>query len=195
MGFTPLEGLVMSTRCGDLDPGVVMHLFRQGRSVGDVQDLLYRRSGLRGLSGASGDLRDLEPAADAGDPQAALALKIQGYRVRKYIGAYAAALGGLDAVALSGAPAEHWASCRRRALEGLDFLGIRLDEDRNRAAGPRAPARLSGDDAPVSVWLIPADEEREIAREVVDLLAGNDATSGSDRARKSDAGAGPVSLG
>jgi acetate kinase len=160
----------MSTRCGDLDPGVVLHLFRQGRTVDEVQELLYRRSGLLGLSGASGDLRDLEPAAAASDPRAALALDIEAYRVRKYVGAYAAALGGIDALVLSGALAEHWAPYRRRVLSGLEFLGVRLDEDRNRAAGSDTPARIGPDDAPVPVWLIPADEERQIAREVFDLL-------------------------
>jgi acetate kinase len=172
MGLTPLEGLVMSTRCGDLDPGIVLHLFRQGRTVDEVQELLYRRSGLLGLSGASGDLRDLEPAAAASDPRAALALDIEAHRVRKYVGAYAAALGGIDALVLSGALAENWASYRRRVLSGLEFLGVRVDEDRNRAAGPDTPARIGPDDAPVSVWLIPADEERQIAREVFDLLRG-----------------------
>jgi acetate kinase len=107
MGLTPLEGLVMNTRCGDVDPGVVLHLFRQGRTVDEVQELLYRQSGLLGLSGTSGDLRDLGPAAAASDPRAALALDIQAYRVRTYVGAYAA-LGGIDALVLSGAPAENW---------------------------------------------------------------------------------------
>jgi acetate kinase len=170
MGLTPLEGLVMSTRCGDLDPGIVLHLFRQGRTVDEVQELLYRRSGLLGLAGASSDLRDLEPAAAAGDPRAALALDIQAYRVRKYVGAYAAVLGGIDALVLSGALAENWPTLRRRVLSGLEFLGVQLDDDRNRAAGPNAPARIGADEAPVPVWLIPADEERQIAREVFDLL-------------------------
>jgi acetate kinase len=172
MGLTPLEGLVMSTRCGDLDPGVVLHLFRGGRTTDEVQELLYRESGLLGLSGTSGDLRDLEPAAAAGDPRATLALEIHAYRVRKYIGAYAAALGGMDAVVFSGALAENWAGLRKRVLAGLEFLGLRLDDARNRAARPDEPARLSPDGAAVSVWLVPADEERQIARDVSDLLRG-----------------------
>jgi acetate kinase len=170
MGLTPLEGLVMGTRCGDLDPGVVLELIRGGRTADEVQELLYRRSGLLGLSGTSGDLRDLEPAAAAGDRRAALALNVHAYRVRKYLGAYAAALGGLDAIALSGALAENWASLRARVLSGLEFLGVRIDDARNRAAGPDTSARISADGAPVPVWLIPADEERQIARQVLDLL-------------------------
>jgi acetate kinase len=172
MGMTPLEGLVMSTRCGDLDPGIVLHLLRQGRTVNEVEDLLYRRSGLLGLSGRSGDLRDLEPAAAAGDRRASLALELQAYRVRKHIGACAAALGGLDALAVSGAPAEHWPSFRGRILGGLEFLGVQVDERRNRAAGPDVPADLGVNGARVPVWLVPVDEERQIAREVVGLLGG-----------------------
>ena len=171
MGLTPLEGLVMSTRCGNLDPGVVLELFRRGKSVDEVQELLYHKSGLLGLSGSSGDLRDLEPAAAAGDPGATLALTVHAYRVRKYIGAYAAALGGLDAIVLSGALAENWASFRERILSGLEFLGVQLDFRRNLAATPDSPSRLSPDGERVSVWLIPADEERQIARNVLGLLA------------------------
>jgi acetate kinase len=172
MGMTPLEGLMMSTRCGDLDPGAVLALLRQGRTVDELEDLLYRRSGLLGLSGRSGDLRDLEPAAAAGDRRAELALEACAYRVRKYIGAYAAALGGLDAVVLSGALAEHSPAFRARVLRGLELLGVRLDQDRNQTAGPDTPARLSPDGPDLPVWLIPADEERQIAREVATLLSG-----------------------
>jgi acetate kinase len=93
--------------------------------------------------------------------------------VRKYVGAYAAALGGIDALVLSGALAENWATLRRRVLGGLEFLGVLLDDDRNRAAGPDAPARIGADDSRVQAWLIPADEERQIAREVFDLLRGD----------------------
>jgi acetate kinase len=93
--------------------------------------------------------------------------------VRKYIGAYAAVLGGIDALVLSGAPAENWPSLRHRVLQGLEFLGLRLDAARNRAAGPEGPAPLSADDAPVPVWLVPVDEERQIAREAYALLRGD----------------------
>jgi acetate kinase len=169
MGATPLEGLVMSTRCGDLDPGIVLALVRRGKSADEIEELLYRRSGLLGLSGLSGDIRDLEPAAASGRARAELALEAFAYRVRKYVGAYAAALGGLDAIVLSGALAEHSPSLRSRVLGGLEFLGIEIDEARNRAAGPDEPARLTADTR-LPVWLIPADEERQIAREVFGLL-------------------------
>jgi acetate kinase len=171
MGLTPLEGLVMSTRSGDVDPGLVLHLIRrQGMTADEVLELLSKRSGLLGLSGRSGDIRELEPAAANGDARAALALDVQAYRVRKYIGAYAAALGGVDAIALSGALAENSAAMRARVLGGLEFLGIRLDATRNRAAGATTPSRIGADDSAVPAWLVPADEERQIAREVSGLL-------------------------
>ncbi len=175
MGVTPLEGLVMDTRCGNLDPGVVLALVRRGKTPDEIEELLYRRSGLLGLSGLSGDLRDLEPAAGAGHAQAEFALDAFAYRARKYVGAYAAALSGLDGVVLSGALAEHSPALRGRVLGGLEFLGIEIDDVRNRDAGPGAPARLTTDGARVPVWLVPADEERQIAREVFDLLRADSA--------------------
>ncbi len=170
MGLTPLEGLVMSTRCGDLDPGVVLALVRRGMTADQIEELLYRKSGLLGLSGTSGDIRDLEPAAADGDGRAGRALDVYAYRVRKYVGAYAAALGGLDAVAVSGALAENSPTFRARVLDGLEWPGVRLDDARNRAAGPDAPAELSPAGSPVPVWLVPADEERQIARETAACL-------------------------
>ena len=160
----------MSTRCGDVDPGLLLHLLRRkGITADELLELLTRQSGLLGLSGRSGDIRDLEPAAANGDSEAALALEIQAYRVRKYIGAYAAALGGVDAVALSGALAENSASLRARVLAGLEFLGIRVDPTRNSTAGPTNPAEISAPNTSVPVWVIPAAEELQIAREVADL--------------------------
>jgi acetate kinase len=163
MGLTPLEGLVMSTRCGDLDPGLVIKLFRDGRSPDEVERLLYKQSGLLGLSGTSDDIRDLEPAAAGGDARAQLALDVFAYRVRKYVGAHAAVMGGLDAIVFSGALAEHWPPFRARALAGLGFLGVRIDAAGNAAAGPDAPAPLHVPGSPVAVWMIPADEERQMA--------------------------------
>jgi acetate kinase len=165
IGFTPLEGLVMSRRCGDVDPGLVLQLIRhKGMTPDAVSELLYKKSGLLGLSGQSDDIRDFEPASARGDERARLALEVQAYRVRKAIGAYAAALGGLDAVALSGALAENYAALRARVLSNLEFLGIRLDADRNRAARPDASCPISANGSSVPVWVVPSDEERQIAR-------------------------------
>lgn len=169
MGLTPLEGLVMGTRSGDLDPGLLLYLLRtQDMTADALDDLLNTKSGLRGLSGASGDVRDLEAAAQAGDARAAFALDVFAYRVRKYIGAYAAALGGLDAVAFTGGIGKHSALMRTCICRGLEFLGLRLDPER--ADGPR----LSADDSPVAVWVIPTDEERQIARETWGLVQNDD---------------------
>ncbi len=172
MGLTPLEGLVMGTRSGDVDPGLLLYLLRaQNMTPADLDDLLNHQSGLKGLSGRSGDVRDLEQAAGAHDARAELALAVFAYRVRKYIGAYAAALGGMDALALTGGIGEHSAAMRARICEGLEFFGIGIDAGRNAAA--QGETRISADGSRIPVWMIPTDEERQIARETVALLAGN----------------------
>jgi len=169
MGLTPLEGLVMGSRSGDLDPGLLLYLLRtQGMTAQQLDDLLNQDSGLKGLAGKS-DVRDLEQAAGAGDARAGMALEIFAYRVRKYLGAYAAALGGLDAVAFTGGIGERGAGMRARICRGLDFLGVTLDDERNWAATGGAPALISADGGPTPVWVIPTDEERQIAREVAVL--------------------------
>jgi len=171
MGLTPLEGLVMGTRSGDVDPGLLLYLLRsQGMTPDALDDLLNHESGLKGLSGRGPDVRDLEQAAQGGDARAALALEIFAYRVRKYLGAYAAVLGGLDAVAFTGGIGARSADMRRRICNGLNFLGLSLDGDANRAAAGDHPARISRADGAVSAWVIPTDEERQIAREVAVLL-------------------------
>ena len=170
MGLTPLEGLVMGTRSGDLDPGLLLYLLRtQGMTPEQLDDLLNHDSGLKGLAGRS-DVRDLEQAAGAGDRQADMALEIFTYRVRKYLGAYAAALGGLDAVAFTGGIGEHAAGMRARICRGLDFLGLTLDAERNRAATGSDAARIGAENGRAQVWVVPTDEERQIAREVAALL-------------------------
>lgn len=171
MGFTPMEGLVMGTRSGDVDPGLLVYLIRTvGMTVGQVDDLLNHQSGLRGLSGLSGDLRDLERAALKRDRRAELALEVFAYRACKYIGSFAAALQGLDAVAFSGGMGEHSPSMRSRICRRLGFLGLRLDGRRNRAATGRAARRISAVASVVSVWVIPTDEEGEIAGSTYEQL-------------------------
>jgi acetate kinase len=171
MGMTPLEGLVMGTRSGDVDPGLLLYLLRSaGMTADSLNDILNRSSGLIGISGhKSGDVRRLEQASIDGDNYAALSLEIFAYRVRKYIGAYAAALGGLDAVAFTGGIGEHSASLREKICTGLDFLGLYIDDTLNQAASGRE-AILNGTDAPVSAWVIPTDEQRQIARETHTLV-------------------------
>ncbi len=170
MGMTPLAGLVMGTRSGDIDPGLLLYLLRsQKMTPKQVDDLLNTQSGLEGVSGQSSDVRDLDKAAHAGDTHASLALELFAYRVRTYIGAYAAVLGGLDAIAFAGGIGEHSASMRARICEGLDFLGLRLIPSLNDAATGSDVAAISAYSG-VPIWVIPTDEERQIARETAALL-------------------------
>lgn len=171
MGLTPLEGLVMGTRSGDVDPGLVLYLLRtQGMTEAQLDDLLNQQSGLKGLSGRSGDVRVLEEASDRGDARAELALAAFAYRTRKYIGAYAAAIGGVDAIAFTGGIGENSAPMRARICRDMEFLGVTLDNARNGSATPPAIELLTADGSQVSVWMIPTDEERQIARETFALL-------------------------
>jgi acetate kinase len=169
MGFTPLEGLVMGTRSGDLDPAVIGHLVRrEGLSVDEVERFLNERSGLLGLSGLSRDMRELLIAAEGRpDSRAALALDIFCYRVRKYIGSYLAVLGGADAIVFGGGIGERSAVIRARICEGMDWCGLRLDPMRNEAAREIAPGeaiKISEKGAPMACYVAGVDEEVEIAR-------------------------------
>ncbi len=170
MGFTPLEGLIMGNRSGDVDPGLLLHLLRGGHMTPDqLDDLLNHQSGLQGLSGRSSDVRDLEKAAKEGDPASELALACFAYRVRKYIGAYAAALGGVNTLVFTGGIGEHSASMRTRICQDLDFLGLHLDDQRNQSATGKEAAAIS-DGKEGKIWIVPTDEERQIARETFALL-------------------------
>jgi acetate kinase len=170
MGFGPLSGLVMGTRSGDLDPSVVFHLVQQlGYSVDEVSALLNKQSGMLGLSGHA-DMRDVGRAVQAGDAEATLALELYAYRIRKYLGAYAAVLGGLDAVVFTAGVGENDAAVRRLACQGLEFLGVEVDEGRNQVRS-RELRDISPAGAAVKVLVVPTNEELEIARQCAALLA------------------------
>jgi acetate kinase len=165
MGFTALDGLPMGTRCGQLDPGVVLYLLgEKGWSLAEVERLLYRDAGLRGLSGVSNDVRELL-ASDT--PGARLALDYFVYRVGRELGSLTAALGGIDALVLTAGIGENSPEIRARICARAEWLGVRLDPEANRAGGPR----ISAPDSRVSVWVIPTDEERMIAEHTRDLAA------------------------
>ncbi len=165
MGFTPLEGVVMGTRAGSLDPGLVLHLLREeGASVDALDHVLHHDSGLRGLSGRSGDLREV---VAAGDERAELALGVYIHRLRFHIGAMLGALGGLDAVVFTAGVGEHAAEVREAALEPFGFLGLRLDSGRNSTAEPDCD--IAAADSPVRALVIHAQEEWAIARSAVQL--------------------------
>src|SRR6476469_561514 len=155
----------MCTRCGDLDSGVLTYLARtEGLTLPKMDELLNKRSGLLGLSGVSSDMRQVERAADQGNARALTALKTFCYRVRKYIGAYIAAMGGLDVLIFTAGIGQGSAGVRAAALQGLRRMGIHLDEERNRrACGGSKIERISADDSPVTVLVVPTDEERMIA--------------------------------
>ncbi|WP_394550915.1 acetate/propionate family kinase [Agromyces sp. MMS24-JH15] len=171
MGMTPLEGLVMGTRSGDIDPAVLLHLQRRaGLSADDIDDLLNKRSGMLGLTGR-GDLRDIEDASEAGDETADFALSVYAHRIRSYIGAYAAQLGGVDVISFTAGVGENSPDIRGRALAGLEWFGIELDPERN-APRSRVARRISTDASRVEVLVVPTNEELEIARQTVEVVAG-----------------------
>ncbi|AZY95516.1 acetate/propionate family kinase (plasmid) [Paracoccus sp. Arc7-R13] len=173
MGMTPLEGLVMGTRSGDVDPGAFGFLQRElGLDVSAIEGALYADSGLKALAGSS-DMRDVEERAAEGDAAAQLAINIYAYRTRKYVGAYAAAMGGLDAVVFTGGIGENSASMRRRICDGLEFLGLMLDDDRNRAPdlSDQAAPQIQAQGSRVAVIVTETAEQLMIAREVRQLLA------------------------
>jgi acetate kinase len=173
MGFTPAEGLIMGTRCGDVDAGVLAFLERtQGLTATQSEAMLNKKSGLLGLSGISSDMREVMKAADEGQHQALLALKAYCYRVRKYIGAYVASMGGLDVVVFTGGIGQGSAEIRALSLQGLGCMGITLDEQRNRdARGFHEVCRITTDDSKVTVLVVPTDEERMMAREAMRTLS------------------------
>lgn len=168
MGLTPLEGLVMGTRSGDLDPGILFYLQRKGYDADSLDNLLNKESGLLGVSGSSNDVRDLELKADAGDEKAALALDIFAYRIKKYIGAYLAVLNRVDALVFTGGIGENGIAMRTRILADMDQLGIIVDETRN-----MIHAGISGEiQAPTSrikIFIILTNEELAIARDTYSL--------------------------
>lgn len=167
MGLTPLEGLVMGTRSGDLDPAVIFHLHRTaGMSIDELDDLLNHRSGLYGLAGVN-DMRQLLAARSAGDPAAALAFDVYCRRIKEYVGAYYAVLGRVDAVTFTAGVGENSPDVRQAALSGLDRLGIVVDADRNAAGGPVISPERTG----VAVCVVPTDEEHEIATQALAALA------------------------
>lgn len=172
MGFSLQAGVPMTNRHGDLDAWVVTFMMeRAGMSLAEVKEALGKRSGLLGISGLSGDVRDLEEAAASGHRRAALALEIFAYAVKKYIGAYAAALGGLDALAFAGGIGERGVAMRRRICEGLGFLGISLDPSRDEVRAEEAIISPAG--ARVKVLVVPTNEEIVVARECVKVIGGH----------------------
>jgi len=178
MGLTPLEGLVMGTRCGDLDPAIHFYLARKtGMSFDEIEMLLNNESGLKGVCGVN-DMREVERLAAANDPDARLAIDIFCYRIKKYIGAYSAVLGRTDALIFTGGIGENSPVIRRSACEGLAGLGILVDERRNEAVSGNE-AEIQDDLSPIKILVVPTNEELEIALQTVETIIRARGGSGS----------------
>ncbi len=169
MGLTPLAGVPMGTRSGDIDPAVVQFVMNKyGMSADECLNMLNKKSGVLALSGVSSDFRDIENGAEEGNENCALALDKFAYEVRKYIGSYAAALGGLDCLVFTAGVGENSASMRARICEGLEFLGVKIDPEKNNTRGKEAI--ISADDSKVTIWVIPTNEELMIAQDTAALV-------------------------
>lgn len=171
MGLTPVEGLVMGTRCGDIDPAIILFLQKEfGYTADSIDDLINKKSGLLGISGISNDMRDVRGSGEAGNARAKLALEIFCYRAKKYIGGYAAAMGGLDAVVFTAGIGEHESIVRQMVCEGLEFLGVKINLEKN--ADCHIECDISAEGSRARVLVIPTNEELAIARETVQVVSG-----------------------
>jgi len=169
MGFTPLAGVVMGTRCGDIDPAIVPFLVKEaGMSIEEVDNLMNKKSGVLGLSELSSDFRDIENAANDGNKKAQLALNVFDYKVRTAIGSYAAALNGVDAIVFTAGLGENSATNRAAICAGLTYLGINIDAEKNSVRGKAI--EISTPDSKVKVFVIPTDEELVIARDTKEIV-------------------------
>jgi acetate kinase len=169
MGFTPLAGLPMGTRSGDLDAGILEYLMgRYNLNITEMVNILNKKSGVLGVSGVSSDFRDLDEAAAAGNEQAALAVQMFEYGVKKYIGAYAAAMGGVDAVIFTAGIGENSADMRAHIVSGLEYMGIKIDAEKNNCRGKEVDVSAEG--STVHVLVIPTDEELMIAKDTAALV-------------------------
>lgn len=169
MGLTPLEGLMMGTRSGDIDAGAVTFIMdKEGLNTTGISNLLNKKSGVLGVSGVSSDMRELEAAVAEGNPKAILAEQMYFYRIKKYIGAYAAAMGGVDVILFTGGVGENQATCRAGVCEGLEFMGVKIDAEKNKVRGEESV--ISTADSKVKVVVIPTDEELLIASDTMDIV-------------------------
>jgi acetate kinase len=169
MGFTPLAGLPMGTRSGDIDPAIIEYVAnKKNLTIEEVNTILNKESGMYGLSGVSSDFRDLDAGILDGNDRCLLAMEVFAYSVKKYIGSYAAAMGGVDAIAFTAGVGENNQTARRLSMEGLEFMGIKIDEEKNKTRGEEI--KISTEDSTVQVWIVPTNEELAIARETVALV-------------------------
>ncbi|MFN3134931.1 MAG: acetate/propionate family kinase [Candidatus Kryptonium sp.] len=170
MGFTPLEGLLMGTRSGDLDPAVILYIMsKEGLTMSEINALLNKHSGLLGISGISSDMREIISEMKNGNQKAKLAFEVFCYRIKKYIGAYAAAMGGVDAIVFTAGIGENSPDVRKKVCEGLEFLGIKIDDDKNNS--PEKEKIITTDDSKVKVLVVPTNEELIIALDTAEIVS------------------------
>ena len=172
MGFTPLDGVLMGTRCGAIDPAIVPFIMeKKGYTPAEMDNYMNKKCGFAGISGVGSDSRDVEAAMNAGNERAKLALDMLSYQIKKYIGSYSAAMGGLDAIVFTAGIGEHAPYIRENALSGLEYLGVKLDKERNTFGHSSTPVKLSSDDSRVLVYMIPTNEELVIARDTEEIVS------------------------
>ncbi len=171
MGFTPLDGVLMGTRCGAIDPAIVPFIMeKKGYTPAEMDNYMNKQCGFVGIGGVGSDSRDVERAMNEGNARAKLAFDMLGYQIKKYIGSYSAAMGGLDAIVFTAGIGEHAPYIRERALEELEYLGVKLDRARNTFVHSDTPVMLSTDDSAVKVYMIPTNEELVIARDTEEIV-------------------------
>ncbi len=169
MGFTPLEGLLMGTRSGDLDPSIILHIVgREGLSLAEANTLLNKHSGLLGISGLTSDMREIISEKKNGNKQADLAFQVFSYRIKKYIGSYAAAMGGLDAIVFTGGIGENSPDVRAESCRGMEYFGIKIDDEKNNSADKEK--LISDDSSKVKVFALPTNEELVIALDTMRIV-------------------------
>ena len=172
MGFTPLDGIMMGTRCGAIDPAIVTYLMdKKNMTPAEADSYMNKKCGFLGISGISSDSRDVEKAMNEGNERAKLTYDMLCYQIKKYVGAYSASMGGLDAIVFTAGIGEHTPYIREHALEGLEYLGVKLDLDRNNFGHSGTPVKISADDSRVAVYMIPTNEELVIASDTEAIVS------------------------
>jgi len=172
MGFTPLDGVIMGTRCGSIDPAIVPFIMEKlNLTPKEAENYLNKQCGFAGISGVGSDSRDVQKAMDEGNERAKLTLDMLSYQIKKYVGSYSAAMGGLDAIVFTAGIGEHVPYIREKALTGLEYLGVKLDASRNNFEHSSKPVKLSADDSKVTIYMIPTNEELVIAKDTEAIVS------------------------
>lgn len=172
MGFTPLDGIMMGTRCGSIDPAIVTYIMeKKNYSPAEMESYMNKQCGFLGISGVGSDSRDVEAAMKDGNDRAKLTFDMLCYQIKKYVGSYSAAMGGLNAIVFTAGIGEHTSYIRENALAGLEYLGVKIDKERNTFGHSNVPVKISADDSAVAVYMIPTNEELVIARDTYEIVS------------------------